>query len=186
MGTEDSAVGVELVDDDDSKTCEEVRPATVKGEDPGVKHVRVGEQRVRVTTSPLSSVLVRVTVIGDRADRRDVVGEFAEAAELILSQSFRGEQKQRGCGTFRLSGEVGDRELVAPRFSRCGARRDHHRLAPKHRLDCRNLMTPQPLCKLRERGAQADRRLTETRRGRCNALEMDQFPFGPQFSNDFL
>jgi len=46
MRSENAPVGVHLVDDDEVKVPEKVRPIGVVGQDAGVQHIRVGEDDI--------------------------------------------------------------------------------------------------------------------------------------------
>ena len=72
MRAVDAPEGVELVDARRSAAGEEVGPAPVEGEDPGVEHVGIGEHDVGMAAGPRPLVRPAVAVVGDRGEAGDV------------------------------------------------------------------------------------------------------------------
>ena len=68
MTAEDAAIRVQLVDDHVAQVLEELRPARVMREDPGVHHVRIGEHDVRLPANGAPRIRRRVAVVGEDAD----------------------------------------------------------------------------------------------------------------------
>ena len=140
MRAEDSAVGVQLVDDDVFEILEIVGPFRVVGEDAGVQHVGVRDDDVSLGAREAALHRLRVAVVDEAVDfavreRR----KLAELRELVLSERLRREQIKRARRRI-LQNRVQHRQVVAERLARGRRRRDYAVLARERAGDRLALM----------------------------------------------
>ncbi len=100
MAAEDAAIGVQLVDDDESQILEELRPARMVRQDPRVHHVGIAQHDVRARADRAPRVLRRVAVVREDADVAAALGahelgQLMQLRQLILRERLRRKQIQR-------------------------------------------------------------------------------------------
>ncbi len=139
---EDAAVDVQLVDHDPTEILEQRRPARVVREDPGVEHVRVGQQQAHLVADRPALRGGRVAVVGAHRQlirRTKRAQHVPESTGLILGQRLGGEQID-GAGVGIIEQRLQDRQVVAQRLARGGARHDHDVLPIQRSLHRRRLV----------------------------------------------
>ena len=146
VAAEHAAVGVQLVDHDVAQVLEQLRPARMVRQDPGVQHVRVAQHDVRAGADGAPGVLRRVAVVGEHADRGappgvassssrlrvDQLDQAVQLGELVLRQRLGRVEIQRARRRI-LEDRVEDRPVEAQRLARRG-RRDDDGAAPGQRV----------------------------------------------------
>ena len=183
MGAEHASQGVQLVEHHVVEGTEEACPPPVGGKDAGVEHVGVGQDHVGVATGPRPLLGAAVAVVGRRHDAGQV--ELPERPQLVLGERFRREQEQRGAARGR---GLADRELIAQRLPRRGARRQRHRPPVADQVEGRGLMRPQPRSRDplgQLRGQRADRR-AERRRAPGERPHVDELAVRGQLAQEVL
>src|SRR6266436_5854415 len=95
VAAEDAAVGVQLVEHDVAEAFEEARPARVMREDPGVQHVRVGQDDVAFFANGFAGVSGSVAVISKNSEAAvETLVEVVKFSELVLREGFGGKEVQ--------------------------------------------------------------------------------------------
>ena len=127
VAAEDAPVGVQLVDDDVAEVGEQLHPAGVMGQHPGVQHVRVGDHDVAGLTNRLASADRCVAVIGVGLEvDLHLADEAVQLGQLVLGQRFGGKQIQGAC--FRIAEHrLEDGQVVAGGLAG-GRRGDNHQV----------------------------------------------------------
>ncbi len=146
IGAEYPVVDVEFVDHQPAQPLEKGRPAGVLGQQPGMEHVRIGEDHASLVpqSAPLRSRSVAVVHSRHHIARPRTAQGVAESAELVLCQRLGGEQQERGgagIGKQRLD----QRDDVRHRLARGRACGDDHVLTGPQEVDGRGLVAIQPL-----------------------------------------
>ena len=119
VGAEDSAVGVELVDDDEFERGEEGGPVLVEGEQGGVQHVRGGDEHVRRRGLDFTAAMGGGVAVVDIHPQFPVEApqKGLELVELVLLQGLERKDVQRpGAGVLQEGGDhrrVVDQGLAA-------------------------------------------------------------------------
>ncbi|MCZ7564158.1 MAG: hypothetical protein M5U08_10525 [Burkholderiales bacterium] len=123
MRAEDAAVGVQLVDDHVAQALEELRPLGVMRQDPGVQHVRIGDDDVAVGAHGAARIARRVAVERAGAHAEAACGvQCEDLGDLVLRERLGGEEVERlGPAAER---RIEHRQVVAERLARRGRR--HH------------------------------------------------------------
>jgi hypothetical protein len=133
VASEQPAVQVQLVHDDDLDLLEELEPLGVVGKDRGVEHVRVGHHDLAGLTDRGADRRGRVAVIGRRGDRQaGRGGEGTECGDLVLAEGLRRKEPERP-GRRVLGQRLEDRQLVAEALPGRGGRHDAHVASGAHR-----------------------------------------------------
>ena len=135
---EDAAVDVRLVDHHDVQVHEEVRPRRVVGQDPGVQHVRVGQDQVRALADRAAVLALGVAVV-DRRAHGAAQPERRDRPQLVLGQRLRGVEVQRARRRDRAQ-RVQRRDVEAQRLPGGGAGRHDERRPGRRDLDRLGLM----------------------------------------------
>ena len=121
MAAEHTAIGVQLVDDDEPQVLEQLRPARMVRQDPGVQHVGVAEDDVGLAANRAPGVRWRVAVVGEDANlevvaARHQLRQRVQLGELILRQRLGREEIERAGGGV-LQDRVQHGRVVAERLS---------------------------------------------------------------------
>ena len=157
-----AAVGMQFVDDDELEVLEQLGPAWMVREDPGVQHVGIAEDDLSLAADGAARILRRVAVVGVHADLMLFASNFADGADqfvqlrhLILRQRLGREQIQRArCRV--LQDAIENWQVVAERLARRGRCGDHHLLALGNEIEGLGLVRVELLDTSRlERRAQA-------------------------------
>ncbi len=128
LAAEEAAIGVELVDDDELEAGEELAPARVVGQDPGVQHVRVGQDDVPALADGGPLARRRIPVVGVDLDAEwQLLDEGGQLRQLVLCQRL-GRKQVQGSPFRVLQKALQDREVVAERLA--ARRRRHHDQVP--------------------------------------------------------
>ncbi len=89
LAPEETAIGVQLVDDDELEARKEPPPSRVMGQQPGVEHVGIRHHDVAAFADRGAPARRRVAVIGVDANLdRQARFQCAELSELVLRQGF--------------------------------------------------------------------------------------------------
>ena len=126
VGAEHAAVGVQLVDHHVAQPCKERRPRLVEGQQPGVQHVRRGDEHVRRRSANLPAPVRRgVAVVDVNAEAAaQALQEDSQLVVLILLQGLEREDVERvRVGVLQQGGD--DRHVVNQGLA-AGRRRRHH------------------------------------------------------------
>jgi hypothetical protein len=117
VAPENSAVGVQLVEDDVTEVFEQARPACVVRQDASVQHVRIGQDDVAFFADGPSRVGRCVAVIRENAKAIvEALVEVVEFSELVLRESFGREEVERAAvGVFER--RVQYRQVVTESFA---------------------------------------------------------------------
>ena len=100
VASEDAAVGVELVDDDEAQRAEQRLPGAVARQDAGVEHVGRRDQHGGGSLAQAPALGARRVAVVDRHHRRAVLPEperlrgGAQPLLLVLLQGAQGEQEE--------------------------------------------------------------------------------------------
>ena len=97
VAAEDTAIGMQFVDDDEPQVLEQLRPLRVVRQDPRVEHVGVAEHDVRARPDGAPRVLRRVAVVGEDADVGSgglvhVRRQLVKLGQLVLREGLGREQ----------------------------------------------------------------------------------------------
>ena len=165
MAPEHPAVHVQLVHHDVAQLLEQLEPLRVVGEDPGMEHVRVGDDDLARAPDGRPDRPGGVPVVRGGRDAETGRGrQLGELRHLVLPERLGGEQEQGAGGRIVRDGlERGDR--VAQRLARGGWRHDHHVMPGVHRLHGLGLVGVQPVDPARGE-ARGDARVQPARQGR--------------------
>ena len=126
MAAVNSAVIVQLVDNDIAQVFEKPRPLGMVRQDSAVQHVRVGEHHVGPLPDGAARILRGIAVISEGADfRAHLFDGLLEFVELILGQRLGGKQVH-GARAFVGGQQVQDRQVVTERLAAGGWSYDHH------------------------------------------------------------
>ena len=117
MASEDSTVGVQLVDDHEREVLEQLGPPGVVRKNARVHHVWIAEHDLRARADGAARVLGRVTVVGEDTDllaarRGDGLSQAMQLGKLILGKGLGGKQIQRAARRV-IENRVQDRRVVA-------------------------------------------------------------------------
>ncbi len=110
VGAEDPFINMRLVNDDQPQMAEKIQPSRMIGQDAGVDHVGIGEDDAGLGFDCRTGRPRRVAVVNEdavRVFRR----QTDQAFELVLRQSFRGEDEDGGA-VFIGGEHIEDRDLV--------------------------------------------------------------------------
>ena len=98
VAAKDATISVQLVDYDVAQIFEEARPAGVVREDPGVQHVRVGQDHVAFFANGFARVGGSVTVVSEDAEAvLQALVEIVEFGELVLREGLGGKEIEGAC-----------------------------------------------------------------------------------------
>src|SRR5207245_2882114 len=124
VASENSAVGVQLVEDNVTQIFEEPRPSRVVWQNSRVQHVRIGENDVALFADRFARVGRRVAVIRENAEAvLQALVQVVKFGELVLRESFRRKKIEcAGIGIFE--NRVQNGQVVAERFSGSRGRDD--------------------------------------------------------------
>jgi hypothetical protein len=122
VGSEDAAVGVQLVHDHVAELLEGARPVRVVREDPGVEHVRVGHDDGAALAGGAPRVPRRVAVVDDGRDREAALREQLPEARLLVARKRLGgvevDRARVGLARERLEHREVEAEALAARRGR--------------------------------------------------------------------
>ena len=117
MAAENTAVGVQLIEDDVAEVFEQARPARVMREDAGVQHVRIGQDDVPFFADGSARVGGSVAVISENAEAIvETLVEIVEFGELVLREGLGGEEVERAAIRI-FEGPVQYRQVIAQSFA---------------------------------------------------------------------
>ena len=138
VAAEHAAIRVQLVDDHVLQVLEELGPAGMVRQHPGMQHVGIGERNVCARADGLARVGRRVTVVGVHADVVGTLGadqgrELVQLGHLILRERLGRKEIQRPRRRILQDG-VEHGQVVAERLARGGGCGDHDVLAGRHAL----------------------------------------------------
>ena len=129
VAAEDSAVCVQLVDDDDPELLEQLEPLRVVRQDPGMQHVRVRDDDLAGRPNGVPNGRRRVAVVGrNRCREARRRRQRPELGDLVLPESLGGEEQECPRGGV-VRDRLQDRQGIAERLAGRG-RRDHDDVAP--------------------------------------------------------
>ena len=144
VAAEDTAIRMELVDDDVAKVLEQLRPARMVRQDPRVNHVGVGQHDVRAAADRAPRILRRIAVVREDADPllplpacpspcgERTVRKLVQLGQLILRKRLCRKQVQRARGRVAQDGAE-HRRVVAERLAGSRWRGDDD-VAPRQRM----------------------------------------------------
>ena len=144
VGAEDAAVGVQFVDHHVAQARKEPGPRLVEGQQPGVQHVRRGDEHVRRRGAnlppPLRWGVAVVDVNAEAAAQARHQG--VQLVVLVLFEGFEREDVEGVCR--RVLQQRGDDRRVVHQGLAAGRRRRHHDVVAVQRLaDALGLMAVQ-------------------------------------------
>ena len=140
MAAKDTAIVVQLVNDDVAQVLEEALPFRVMRQDTGVEHVRVADDDMPGQPHRSPGAAGRIAVVGERLDvHPQRLDETVQLAVLVLTERFGREEVERPAGVIVEDG-LEHRHVVAERLP--GRRCRHHDdiAAVQDRLNGRRLM----------------------------------------------
>ena len=145
MAAKDSAIGVQLIDDDVAQVLEQAHPFGVVRQNASVQHVRIGQDDVPTLADRLARIARGVAIIGEHTEAVIEPGaQIVQLRQLVLGEGFRRKQIQRA-GVGILQHLIQHRQVVAESLSR-SRRRDHDDvLAVMHKFGCGGLVRIQLL-----------------------------------------
>ena len=135
VATEQAAVRVQLVYDDDLELFEELKPLRVVGQDRGMKHVGVGHNDLAGRSNGGTDGVRGIPVVGGRVDLQPgSPAEFAHLGYLVLTERLGGEEEE-GSGGRILGQALQNGNEIAQCLARGGGRNDDDVFAGPDGLD---------------------------------------------------
>ena len=129
MTPKNSAISVQLVQDDVSQVLKQPRPLRVVRQNPRVQHVRVRQHHVPALANRFPRVRRRVAIVCKHSEAIiQPRGQIVEFGKLVLRQRL-GREEVKCSRVGRLQHRIQHRQVVAERLARGSRGHDHKILA---------------------------------------------------------
>src|SRR5664279_2650293 len=134
MASENSAIGMQFIQNDVTQILEQPHPLGVVWQDAGVQHVWIRQDDMATLSNRLARVLRRVAIVGEHSKAVfEPGGQVMQLSKLVLGQCLGWEQV-KGASVWVLQHGIQYRKVVAKCFTGCCRRYDDNILAAVHQL----------------------------------------------------